>query len=181
MSTKASSLLHMLQISIQFLFYYIFIILVTSFHFIISNRGCCYLLLLLVETDDRTVNTKVDMRFNVKDAYWLSDRIREKIVQMVCYCYFFLLLFIFLIQVIRFSLKNERNNTQDDCDTSSQEYVLIMCLSDNGITIVIVDNTIFKGRGGPSLALLIAKYHLIPFSGEIFITIQKNGLMVLAN
>lgn len=28
------------------------------------------------------VNTKVDMRFNVKDAYWLSDRIREKIVQM---------------------------------------------------------------------------------------------------
>ncbi|KAK9006340.1 hypothetical protein V6N11_035381 [Hibiscus sabdariffa] len=28
------------------------------------------------------VNTKVDMRFNVKQAYWLSDRIRERIVQM---------------------------------------------------------------------------------------------------
>ncbi|XP_050230242.1 uncharacterized protein LOC126679291 isoform X1 [Mercurialis annua] len=28
------------------------------------------------------VNTKVDMRFNVKDAYWLSDRIKEKIMQM---------------------------------------------------------------------------------------------------
>ncbi|AAF19541.1 F23N19.20 [Arabidopsis thaliana] len=27
-----------------------------------------------------TVNTKVDMRFNVKNAYWLSDRIREKIL-----------------------------------------------------------------------------------------------------
>uniref|UniRef100_A0A1J3JBW7 Peptidyl-tRNA hydrolase ICT1, mitochondrial n=1 Tax=Noccaea caerulescens TaxID=107243 RepID=A0A1J3JBW7_NOCCA len=27
------------------------------------------------------VNTKVDMRFNVKNAYWLSDRIREKIIQ----------------------------------------------------------------------------------------------------
>lgn len=30
-----------------------------------------------------TVNTKVDMRFNVKNAYWLSDRVREKILQMV--------------------------------------------------------------------------------------------------
>ncbi|XP_020224948.1 peptidyl-tRNA hydrolase ICT1, mitochondrial isoform X1 [Cajanus cajan] len=28
------------------------------------------------------VNTKVDMRFNVKNAYWLSDRIREKILQL---------------------------------------------------------------------------------------------------
>ncbi|KAK9053175.1 hypothetical protein SSX86_029807 [Deinandra increscens subsp. villosa] len=28
------------------------------------------------------VNTKVDMRFNVNAAYWLSDRIREKILQM---------------------------------------------------------------------------------------------------
>ncbi|KAK6947650.1 Peptide chain release factor class I [Dillenia turbinata] len=28
------------------------------------------------------VNTKVDMRFNIKNAYWLSDRIRERIVQM---------------------------------------------------------------------------------------------------
>ncbi|KAK4740826.1 hypothetical protein SAY87_024414 [Trapa incisa] len=28
------------------------------------------------------VNTKVDMRFNVKDATWLSDRIRERIMQM---------------------------------------------------------------------------------------------------
>ncbi|KAF5734874.1 peptidyl-tRNA hydrolase ICT1 mitochondrial isoform X1 [Tripterygium wilfordii] len=27
------------------------------------------------------VNTKVDMRFNVRDAYWLSDRIKEKIMQ----------------------------------------------------------------------------------------------------
>ncbi|VYS49811.1 unnamed protein product [Arabidopsis thaliana] len=26
------------------------------------------------------LNTKVDMRFNVKNAYWLSDRIREKIL-----------------------------------------------------------------------------------------------------
>ncbi|KAJ6393819.1 hypothetical protein OIU77_023121 [Salix suchowensis] len=29
------------------------------------------------------VNTKVDMRFNVKNAYWLSDRIRERIMQMM--------------------------------------------------------------------------------------------------
>ncbi|KAJ7003907.1 LOW QUALITY PROTEIN: hypothetical protein NC653_008949 [Populus alba x Populus x berolinensis] len=28
------------------------------------------------------VNTKVDMRFNVKNAYWLSERIRERIMQM---------------------------------------------------------------------------------------------------
>ncbi|KAL5541054.1 hypothetical protein UlMin_002419 [Ulmus minor] len=28
------------------------------------------------------VNTKVDMRFNVKNAYWLSERIRDKILQM---------------------------------------------------------------------------------------------------
>lgn len=28
------------------------------------------------------VNTKVDMRFNVNNAYWLSDRIRERIMQM---------------------------------------------------------------------------------------------------
>ncbi|CAE5962378.1 unnamed protein product [Arabidopsis arenosa] len=28
------------------------------------------------------LNTKVDMRFTVKNAYWLSDRIREKIIQM---------------------------------------------------------------------------------------------------
>jgi hypothetical protein len=31
-----------------------------------------------------TVNTKVDMRFNVENAYWLSERVREKIMQMVC-------------------------------------------------------------------------------------------------
>lgn len=30
-----------------------------------------------------TVNTKVDMRFNVKNAHWLSDRVRDKILQMV--------------------------------------------------------------------------------------------------
>lgn len=28
------------------------------------------------------VNTKVDMRFNVKNAYWLSERVRERILQM---------------------------------------------------------------------------------------------------
>ncbi|CAI9288971.1 unnamed protein product [Lactuca saligna] len=28
------------------------------------------------------VNTKVDMRFNIKDAYWLSERVRDKILQM---------------------------------------------------------------------------------------------------
>uniref|UniRef100_A0A7N0U1B2 Prokaryotic-type class I peptide chain release factors domain-containing protein n=1 Tax=Kalanchoe fedtschenkoi TaxID=63787 RepID=A0A7N0U1B2_KALFE len=28
------------------------------------------------------VNTKVDMRFNVKNAYWLSDRIRDRIMVM---------------------------------------------------------------------------------------------------
>ncbi|XP_058763906.1 uncharacterized protein LOC131637323 [Vicia villosa] len=28
------------------------------------------------------VNTKVDMRFNVGNAYWLSERVREKILQM---------------------------------------------------------------------------------------------------
>lgn len=27
------------------------------------------------------LNTKVDMRFNVKNAYWLSERVREKIIQ----------------------------------------------------------------------------------------------------
>ncbi|CAN1186082.1 Peptidyl-tRNA hydrolase ICT1, mitochondrial [Linum perenne] len=27
------------------------------------------------------VNTKVDMRFNVKNAYWLSERVKEKILQ----------------------------------------------------------------------------------------------------
>ncbi|KAK4262649.1 hypothetical protein QN277_028186 [Acacia crassicarpa] len=27
------------------------------------------------------VNTKVDMRFNIKNAYWLGDRIRERIMQ----------------------------------------------------------------------------------------------------
>lgn len=29
------------------------------------------------------VNTKVDMRFNVKNAHWLSERVRERIFQMV--------------------------------------------------------------------------------------------------
>ncbi|KAK4400308.1 Peptidyl-tRNA hydrolase ICT1, mitochondrial [Sesamum angolense] len=28
------------------------------------------------------VNTKVDMRFNVKNAHWLSERVRERIMQM---------------------------------------------------------------------------------------------------
>lgn len=28
------------------------------------------------------VNTKVDMRFNVQNAYWLSDRVRQRIMQM---------------------------------------------------------------------------------------------------
>ncbi|KAK9927450.1 hypothetical protein M0R45_024633 [Rubus argutus] len=28
------------------------------------------------------LNTKVDMRFNVKNAYWLSDRIKERVLQM---------------------------------------------------------------------------------------------------
>ncbi|KAL4592805.1 hypothetical protein LXL04_005810 [Taraxacum kok-saghyz] len=28
------------------------------------------------------VNTKVDMRFNIKEAYWLSDRVGDKILQM---------------------------------------------------------------------------------------------------
>ena len=32
-----------------------------------------------------TVNTKVDMRFNVKSAYWLSERVTEKILQLVSY------------------------------------------------------------------------------------------------
>ncbi|XP_029117787.1 uncharacterized protein [Elaeis guineensis] len=29
------------------------------------------------------VNTKVDMRFNVKQAHWLSERVRERILQMI--------------------------------------------------------------------------------------------------
>uniref|UniRef100_A0A803R4R9 Prokaryotic-type class I peptide chain release factors domain-containing protein n=1 Tax=Cannabis sativa TaxID=3483 RepID=A0A803R4R9_CANSA len=33
-----------------------------------------------------TVNTKVDMRFNVKNAHWLSERIRDRIMQMVFHC-----------------------------------------------------------------------------------------------
>lgn len=28
------------------------------------------------------VNTKVDMRFNVKQAYWLTERVRERILQI---------------------------------------------------------------------------------------------------
>lgn len=28
------------------------------------------------------VNTKVDMRFNVKDAHWLSNRVKERIMQV---------------------------------------------------------------------------------------------------
>ena len=32
---------------------------------------------------DWTVNTKVDMRFNVKNAHWLSERVRDKILQTV--------------------------------------------------------------------------------------------------
>ncbi|PPD88742.1 hypothetical protein GOBAR_DD14316 [Gossypium barbadense] len=36
-------------------------------------------------TPQITLNTKVDMRFNVKQAYWLSDRIRERIMQMGSY------------------------------------------------------------------------------------------------
>lgn len=37
------------------------------------------------------VNTKVDMRFNVKNAHWLSERVKEKIMQMVsCYLSYFL-------------------------------------------------------------------------------------------
>lgn len=35
---------------------------------------------------DCTVNTKVDMRFNVEKAYWLSEWVRERILQMVCGC-----------------------------------------------------------------------------------------------
>ena len=33
------------------------------------------------------VNTKVDMRFNVKKAHWLSEWVRERIMQTVR-CYF---------------------------------------------------------------------------------------------
>jgi hypothetical protein len=29
------------------------------------------------------VNTKVDMRFNVKEAHWLGERIKERILQIV--------------------------------------------------------------------------------------------------
>lgn len=58
-----------------------YIALYVFFSFTSSNTSwstyACFLLLL------RAVNTKVDMRFNVKNAYWLSDRIREKIMQMV--------------------------------------------------------------------------------------------------
>lgn len=41
-----------------------------------------------------TVITKVDMRFNVRNADWLSDRVKERIMQMVsyyCYLLFYLL------------------------------------------------------------------------------------------
>ncbi|XP_048229911.1 uncharacterized protein LOC8272151 isoform X1 [Ricinus communis] len=45
-----------------------------SLHISIAQYVPCFV--------NETVNTKVDMRFNVKDAYWLSDRIRDRIMQM---------------------------------------------------------------------------------------------------
>ena len=46
----------------------------------------CFLLRLIFLF---TVNTKVDMRFNVRNADWLSERVKERIMQMVTYyCYF---------------------------------------------------------------------------------------------
>lgn len=43
------------------------------------------LIVYFICTNSFSVNTKVDMRFNVKNAYWLNDRIREKILQTVCF------------------------------------------------------------------------------------------------
>lgn len=55
--------------------------------YIILKRVVLLIWLFFAVTDCHAVNTKVDMRFNVKNAYWLSDRIRERIIQMVCCCY----------------------------------------------------------------------------------------------
>ncbi|RZC11068.1 peptidyl-tRNA hydrolase ICT1, mitochondrial isoform X3 [Glycine max] len=48
-----------------------------SFYFLSCLGGS----LVVFVCADWAVNTKVDMRFNVKNAYWLSDRVREKILQ----------------------------------------------------------------------------------------------------
>lgn len=53
-----------------------------NFFFLLIRTSCFYLLKLVLKS---SVNTKVDMRFNVKNADWLGERIREKIMQMVCY------------------------------------------------------------------------------------------------
>lgn len=45
----------------------------------------CLILYIPLIPADWTVNTKVDMRFNVRNAHWLSDRVREKIMQTVCH------------------------------------------------------------------------------------------------
>lgn len=77
------------QRSVHFLFSFSCInYIADSFsHYIILKRVLPLILLFFAVTDYCTVNTKVDMRFNVKNAYWLSDRIRERIMQMVCYHY----------------------------------------------------------------------------------------------
>lgn len=79
MSTKVCSLsfykLNLYLISLLTSLFFFYQTLLTSY------RGLFPLLV--------TVNTKVDMRFNVKNAYWLSDRIRERIMQMVCYFHLF--------------------------------------------------------------------------------------------
>lgn len=50
------------------------------FRCIISSCATFGLIKLII---DWIVNTKVDMRFNVKNAHWLSDRVRDKILQTV--------------------------------------------------------------------------------------------------
>lgn len=62
------------------------------FHFHLysaSPTNLALWLLLRLLLFNFTVNTKVDMRFNVQNAYWLSDRVRQRIMQMVRYVHLY--------------------------------------------------------------------------------------------
>lgn len=70
---------------------------------------CLYILHMFTCFFFFSVNTKVDMRFNVKNAYWLSERIREKILQTVC---FFTILWPRVLFLIMFHLVSKDSCVQ---------------------------------------------------------------------
>lgn len=69
---------------VTFLFASIALLCIVDFDYLMNQSFTCVTNSLF--SFCVTVNTKVDMRFSVKNAYWLSDRIREKIIQTVCFC-----------------------------------------------------------------------------------------------